>query len=47
MRFILQIIFYLIITPLGLILRLFGIKLIELKWDKSKNTYWNKKKYTV
>ena len=40
-RVILSLLFYIIITPIGLILRLFGKQFIELKWDKSNSTYWN------
>lgn len=40
-RIILAIIFYLILTPIALILRLFGKQFIEKKWDKSAKSYWN------
>ena len=40
-RVILSIMFYVIFTPIGLILRLFGKQFIELKWDKSKDSYLN------
>ena len=33
--------FYLIVTPIGLISRLFGKKFLDLKWDKQLSTYWN------
>ncbi len=32
--------FYLVITPLGWISRLFGKKFLELKFDKNKTSYW-------
>ena len=38
---ILSLLFYIIITPIGLIPRFFGKQFLELKWDKSKNSYWN------
>ena len=41
MKLILLIIFYLIIAPLGMLLRLFGKDL--LNWDRNKKTYWNEK----
>ena len=40
-RLILSILFYIIITPIGLIARLFNKQFIELKWDKSLESYWN------
>lgn len=40
-RIILTIIFYLIFTPAGLAMRLFGIDLLEIK--KKEETYWKKK----
>lgn len=42
-RLILFIIFYLIFTPLGLGMRLFGIDSLDKKIDKDKQTYWKKK----
>lgn len=42
-RLILLIIFYLIFTPLGLAMRLFGVDLLERRIEKSKETYWKKK----
>jgi len=42
-RLILLIIFYLIFTPIGLAMRLFGIDLLERKSDKNKKSYWKKK----
>ena len=40
-RVILSFLFYIIITPIGLTLRLFGKQFLELRWDKSKESYWN------
>lgn len=40
-RVILSLLYYAIMTPIGLILRLFGKQFIELEWDKSKGSYWN------
>ena len=42
-RILLIIIFYLILTPISLILRLFGKKFLDLKIDKNAKTYWNKR----
>ena len=40
-RIILSLIYYLIITPVGLIGRLLGKQFIELKWNSNNSTYWN------
>ena len=45
-RLILSILFYIIITPIGLILRLTGKDLLDMKWDKKKNSYWIKREKT-
>ena len=40
-RVILSLLFFGVLTPIGIILRLFGKQFIELKWNKTKSTYWN------
>ena len=40
-RVILSLLFYIIVTPIGLIPRFFGKQFLELQWDKSKESYWN------
>ena len=40
-RVIISLLFFLIISPIGLFLRLFGKQFIELQWDKTKDSYWN------
>ena len=40
-RVILSLLFYVIFTPIGLILRLFGKQFLEFKWNKTDSTYWN------
>jgi len=40
-RVILSVLFYAILTPIGLISRLFGKQFLELKWNKTDITYWN------
>ncbi len=46
-RLILSLLFYVVVTPIGLTLRfgltlrLFGKQFLELRWDKSKESYWN------
>ena len=40
-RIILSLLFYIIITPIGLTSRFFGKQFLQLRWDKSKESYWN------
>lgn len=42
-RVILTILFYLVITPIGLLAKLFGKKFMSLKYDGSAKTYWEKR----
>lgn len=42
-RLILIIFFYLIFTPIGLIMRLFGTDLLDRRIQKQTPTYWKKK----
>jgi hypothetical protein len=42
-RLILCILFYLVFTPIGLAMRLFGADLLDKKIDKNKASYWHKK----
>ena len=41
--FIMGIIFFLVVTPIGLLMRLFGKDILNLKYNKN-NTYWIEKK---
>ena len=41
-RLILSILFYLVFTPIGLVMRLFRVDLLDRKIDKNKNSYWHK-----
>lgn len=43
-RVILSILYYIVITPIGLIAKLFGKKFIEKNFDRKKTTYWNYRK---
>lgn len=43
-RLILSILFYLVITPISLIARLSGKHFLDLKIDKSRASYWEKRK---
>ncbi|NQU66882.1 MAG: hypothetical protein HQ510_02965 [Candidatus Marinimicrobia bacterium] len=40
-RVILSLLFYMIVTPIGLISRMLGKQFLKLKWNKAKPTYWN------
>ena len=40
-RVILSLLFYVVFTSIGLTLRFFGKQFLELRWDKSKDSYWN------
>ena len=42
-RLILMILFYLVLTPIAFIARVFGKKFMVLKFDKSAMTYWEKR----
>ena len=39
-RVILIILFYLVVTPLGLVAKLFGKAFLDLKFDRAVNSYW-------
>ena len=40
---ILGLMFFIIITPLAAVIRLFGGKLLSLGYDKSQSSYWNRR----
>ena len=42
-RLILGLVFYLMITPLGLLIRLAGTDLLDEKIDKKAESYWKKR----
>lgn len=42
-RLILCIMFYLIFAPIGLVMSLFGVDLLERKIEKNKKSYWKEK----
>ena len=37
---VMGLIFFLVVTPIGLIMRIMGKDLLNIKYDKKKNTYW-------
>ena len=39
-RLILALVFYLVITPIGLLMRLLGKRPLSLQWDSQAPTYW-------
>jgi hypothetical protein len=43
-RVILSVMFYLVITPIGLIARISGKHFLDLKIDKTRASYWEKRK---
>ena len=42
-RVILSVLYYIILTPIGIIAKISGKKFLELKIDKSKESYWEKR----
>ena len=42
-RLILSVLFYFVVTPIGLCMRLFGKDLLNQRFDKDAETYWIKK----
>ncbi len=40
-RVVLIIFFYLVVTPIGLVLKIFGKRLLETGFRKDKKSYWN------
>jgi hypothetical protein len=42
-RVILSILFYLVITPIGFIAKLFGKKFMDLNYNKSAKSYWERR----
>lgn len=41
---VMGVVYFVIITPIGLIMKLFGKDVLNLKLDKNKKTYWTLKK---
>jgi hypothetical protein len=42
-RVILTTLFYLVIIPIGFLAKIFGKKFMDLKYDRSAKTYWEKR----
>ncbi len=46
-RVILTILFYLIVTPIGLVARMFGTKFLDLSWHNNVSSHWNKRDKSI
>ncbi|MDP2362196.1 MAG: hypothetical protein Q8M94_00350 [Ignavibacteria bacterium] len=46
-RVILTFLYYLVLTPIGLLAKVVGKKFMPLSFDKSASTYWEKRDITV
>lgn len=44
-RFILTILFIFVMTPIGIIAKLFGKNFLDLKWKDGKDSYWIEKEH--
>ena len=44
---IMGIIFFLVVTPIGLIMKIIGKDLLQKKYDKKKGTYWIKRDKSI
>jgi len=44
---VMGIVYFGVVTPIGLIMKLFGKDILNLKIDKNKNTYWSSKTKTT
>lgn len=40
-RVILSLFFFIILTPIALVARLFGNRFLDLEWNKSQKSYWH------
>jgi len=46
-RFILTLLYYLVLTPIGLLAKIVGKKFMPLGFDKNAKTYWEKRESTT
>ena len=44
---VMGIVFFLVLTPIGLVMRIIGKDLLNKKYDKKKNTYWIKRNVPI
>lgn len=42
-RVILSVLYYLILTPIGFIAKIFGKEFLDLKWNRKQDSYWIKR----
>jgi len=40
---VMGVVFFLVITPIGLVMKIIGKDLLSIKYDKKKETYWIKR----
>jgi hypothetical protein len=40
---VMGVVFFLVITPIGLVMKIIGKDLLSIKYDKKKETYWVKR----
>ena len=45
-RVILTFLFYLVLTPIGILAKLVGKKFLDLKYDKTAETYWENRRWS-
>jgi hypothetical protein len=46
-RLILILLYYLVVTPIGLCAKLFGKDFLDRKWDKNAQSYWHKREFAA
>ena len=44
---VMGIVFFLVVTPIGLVMKIMGKDLLNKKYDKKKNTYWIKRNVPI
>ena len=42
-RVILSVLFFVIVTPISLIAKIAGKHFLDVKWDRSQQSYWNRR----
>ena len=45
--FVMAVVFFLVVTPIGIVMKLMGRDLLEKKYDKEKKTYWKKRPISI
>ena len=44
---VMGVVFFLVVTPIGLVMKIMGKDLLNKKYDKKKNTYWIKRNVPI